>query len=389
MSLLQEAQAIQDQIVAWRRYFHQNPELGLELPLTAAHVKEELDKLGVRHRDCGQSGVLAYIGKEGGKSILLRGDMDALPLTEDTGLPYASQCPGKMHACGHDTHAAMLLGAAKLLKDHESELNGLAILMFQPGEETLAGAKSMIEDGALENPKPDHAVAIHIAGDPLKTGQLKMGRGVVSASSDNIRVILHGKGGHGASPQNSVNPIFAAAKIVEAFTDIGRYEVDPQQATVVNTCCIHSGTTYNIIPNDCELKVTVRTFNEDVRARILERMQQAVEKIADLYRCTAEFYNDFGTPSNYSEEQFADWLHETLVKDLEGVDILPLDDARMMGSEDFAYVSRQVSSCAMSLGAGAEHIPHFPAHHPKVQFDEAAFPYGAATYAQCALSYLK
>ena len=222
MRLLQEAQAIQEQIVAWRRYFHQNPELGLELPVTAAYVKDELTKLGVRFRDCGQSGVLAYIGKEGGKSILLRGDMDALPLTEDTGLPYASQCPGKMHACGHDTHAAMLLGAAKLLKDHESQLNGLALLMFQPGEETLAGAKSMIDDGLLENPKPDHAVAIHIAGAPLKTGQLKMGRGVVSASSDNIRVILHGKGGHGASPQNSVNPIFAAAKIVE---EIGRAHV--------------------------------------------------------------------------------------------------------------------------------------------------------------------
>ena len=134
MSLLQEAQAMEQEIIGWRRYFHENPELGLELPKTAAKVQEELKKMGVRFRPCGQSGVLGYIGKEGGKSILLRGDMDALPLTEDTGLPYASQCPGKMHACGHDTHAAMLLGAAKLLKAHEEELQGLVILMFQPGE---------------------------------------------------------------------------------------------------------------------------------------------------------------------------------------------------------------------------------------------------------------
>ena len=220
MSLLQEAQAMEQEIIGWRRYFHENPELGLELPKTAAKVQEELKKMGVRFRPCGQSGVLGYIGKEGGKSILLRGDMDALPLTEDTGLPYASQCPGKMHACGHDTHAAMLLGAAKLLKAHEEELQGLVILMFQPGEETLSGARSMIEDGCLENPKPDHAVAIHIAGEPYQTGQVKLSRGTIAASSDNYRIILHGKGGHGASPQNSINPIFAAAKIVEQHPKI-------------------------------------------------------------------------------------------------------------------------------------------------------------------------
>lgn len=389
MSLLQEAQAMEQEIIGWRRYFHENPELGLELPKTAAKVQEELKKMGVRFRPCGQSGVLGYIGKEGGKSILLRGDMDALPLTEDTGLPYASQCPGKMHACGHDTHAAMLLGAAKLLKAHEEELQGLVILMFQPGEETLSGARSMIEDGCLENPKPDHAVAIHIAGEPYQTGQVKLSRGTIAASSDNYRILLHGKGGHGASPQNSINPIFAAAKIVEAFTDIGRYEVDPQQPTVVNTCSIHAGTTYNIIPNDCEIRGTVRTFNEEVRANLLSRIQETVEKICSLYRCTFEFYNDFSTPSNYSEETFSDELYAMLKRDLEGVEVLPLDSSRMMGSEDFAYVSQKISSCSLSLGASNPDIPHFPAHHPKVQFDEKAFAYGTATYAQAALSYLK
>lgn len=389
MSILQEAQAIQEEIVGWRRYFHQHPELGMDLPVTAAKVKEVLDSLGVSYREVVPNGIIATIGKPGGKSILLRGDMDALPLEEETGLPFSSENPGCMHACGHDTHAAMLLGAAKLLKQHESELGGLAILMFQPGEEVLAGAKAMVDAGALENPVPDCAIALHISGEPLKTGQIAMGYGPCAASSDCYKIVLHGKGGHGASPQNSINPIFCATKIIEAFTDIGRYEIDPQEPAVVNTCSIHSGTIYNIIPNDCEIMGTVRLFNEEQRARVLARMQEAVEKISSFNRCTAEWHVDLSVPCTYSNEEFSQKLHELLERDLEGVELLPLSHQKMMGSEDFAWVSQKVPSCAMQVGSTAPDGQAYPAHHPKVVFDENSFPYGTATYVQAALSYLK
>ncbi|WP_458862793.1 M20 metallopeptidase family protein [Acidaminobacterium chupaoyuni] len=388
MDILEKAKAMEDEIIAWRRYFHQNPELGMDLPKTAAKVKEELEKMGVEYREAAPNAIMAFIGPKGGRSILLRGDMDALPLQEATGLPYASQTEGKMHACGHDTHTAMLLGAAKLLKEQEARLEGLAMLMFQPGEETLEGAKAMIEAGALETPRPDYAMALHIAGMPLKTGQVKIASGPCAASSDCYRIVLHGKGGHGASPQKAINPIFAAAKIIEAFTDLGRYEIDPQMPSVVNTCAIHSGTIYNVIPNDCEIKGTVRMFNEENRARILKRMQETAEKIADLYRCGVEWHIDLAAPSNYSNEVFARTLHGWLTSRLTGAEIKPLSTEKMMGSEDFAYVSQLVPSCAVELGAGSPQIPDYPAHHPMVQFDEKAFAYGTAVYAQAALSYL-
>ena len=389
MHAFQEAKAIEQEIIGWRRAIHQHPEVGQALPHTAALVRSKLEEWGIEYREVIPNAFLAYVGKKGGRSILMRADMDALPMEEQTGLPFSSQCPGAMHSCGHDTHTAMLLGAAKLLKQHESELNGLAILMFQPDEEGLTGARDMIAAGALEDPTPDRAIAIHIAADRLKTGQLCIKSGTCMASSDGFRIRLHGKGGHGASPQKSISPIFAAVKLIEAFTDIARYEIDPQQPSVVNTCSIHSGTIYNIIPEDCEIMGTVRMFNEEQRARVLGRMQEAVEKIASLYRCTAQWSLDLSVPCTISDEAFSQQLHDLLVRDLDGVEVLPLSHQKMMGSEDFAWVSQNVPSCAMQVGSTAPQGQDYPAHHPKVVFDENCFPYGTATYVQAALSFLK
>ena len=281
MHAFQEAKAIEQEIIGWRRAIHQHPEVGQALPHTAALVRSKLEEWGIEYREVIPNAFLAYIGKKGGRSILMRADMDALPMEEQTGLPFSSQCPGAMHSCGHDTHTAMLLGAAKLLKQHESELNGLAILMFQPGEEVLAGAKAMVDAGALQDPKPDGAMALHIASSPLKTGQIAMGYGPCAASSDCYKITLHGKGGHGSAPQDSINPIFCACKIIEAFTDIARFEIDPQQPSVVNICAIHSGTTYNIIPNDCEIMGTIRMFDEPRREALLQRLDLPVPVVGD------------------------------------------------------------------------------------------------------------
>ena len=388
MHAFQEAKAIEQEIIGWRRAIHQHPEVGQALPHTAALVRSKLEEWGIEYREVIPNAFLAYIGKKGGRSILMRADMDALPMEEQTGLPFSSQCLGAMHSCGHDTHTAMLLGAAKLLKQHESELNGLAILMFQPDEEGLTGARDMIAAGALEDPTPDRAIAIHIAADRLKTGQLCIKSGTCMASSDGFRIRLHGKGGHGASPQNSISPIFAAVKLIEAFTDIARYEIDPQQPSVVNICAIHSGTTYNIIPNDCEIMGTIRMFDEPRREALLQRLQDAMHQVAALYRCTAEWYIGQSAPSTKSDEAFSRQLRDTLARDLPELDVLPLSTEKGMGSEDFSFVTQKVPSTMLSLGSTSPEGQSYPMHHPKVVFDEGSFVYGTAAYVQIALSYL-
>ena len=338
-----------------------------------------------QNSDAGDA-VATVTGNPQGKVFLLRADMDALPMEEKSGLPFASQ-RSCAHTCGHDMHTAMLLGAAKILKDHESELTGQAILMFQPDEEGLTGARDMIAAGCLENPKPDRAVAIHISADALKTGQLSIRSGVCMASSDGFRIRLHGKGGHGAAPEESVSPVYAGIKLIGVFEDIARYELNPQQPSVVNICAIHTGSTYNIIPNDCEIMGTVRTFNEQQRAWLLDRLQQAMNQVASLYRCTAEWHIGQSAPSTHSDEQFSARLHQLLERDLPEIDLLPLQKTRGMGSEDFSFVTQQIPSAMVSLGSTSPQGQAYPMHHPKVVFDETAFVYGTAAYVQIALSY--
>lgn len=387
MNAFQEARRLEEQIVQWRRQIHRHPEVGQALTQTAGLVRSKLEEWEVEYREVIPNAFMAYIGPKGGKSVLLRADMDALPMDEQTGLPFASECPGAMHSCGHDTHTAMLLGAAKILKDHESELTGQAILMFQPDEEGLTGARDMIAAGCLKDPKPDRAVAIHISADALKTGQLSIRSGVCMASSDGFRIRLHGKGGHGASPEDSISPVYAGVKLIGAFADIARYELDPQQPAVVNICAVHTGSTYNIIPNDCEIMGTVRTFNEKQRARLLERLQQAMNQVAALYRCTAEWHIGQSAPSTHSDEQFSARLHQLLSRDLPEIDLIPLQKTRGMGSEDFSFVTQQVPSAMVSLGSTSPQGQAYPMHHPKVVFDEKTFVYGTAAYVQIALSY--
>ncbi|WP_458862794.1 M20 metallopeptidase family protein [Acidaminobacterium chupaoyuni] len=389
MSIYQEAKSIENEIIAWRRYFHQHAEVGQNLPVTAAKVKEELEKMGVEYREIIPNAIMATIGKKGGRSILLRGDMDALPMSEQTGLPFASQNPGAMHSCGHDTHTAMLLGAAKLLKAHEDQLEGLAILMFQSDEEGLTGARDMIAAGALENPHPDRAVAIHISADAVKTGQILIKSGVCMASSDGFRITLHGKGGHGAAPEEAINPIFAAVKIIGAFEDIARYEIDPQSPSVVNICALNAGTTYNIIPNDCVIMGTVRMFDEEKRAILLGRLQQAMHSIAELYRCRAEWYIGQTAPSTRSDEQAAEATAASLKGCLPEAEVLPVSTEKAMGSEDFSFVTQKVPSVMISLGSTSPEGKSFPMHHPCVLFDENAFAYGTAAYTCIAMDYLR
>ena len=281
--MYKEAKEMNEQLLAWRRQIHHHPELGCRLPQTTALVKKALDDMGISWEEIGPCAIVGVIGKKEGKKILLRADMDALPMGEETGLPFASECDGVMHACGHDCHTSMLLTAAALLKKHEEELQGQVILMFQPDEEGTdgTGARMMVENGLLDKYKPDVAVMAHMASDIVKTNQIMLKSGPCSASSDRFVVHLHGKGGHGARPHQSINPITCAIKIAEAFGDIGRYEVDVQEPTALSICTFHSGTASNIIPEDCEFTGTLRTFNDEARQFTLDRKQQEAQSIAD------------------------------------------------------------------------------------------------------------
>lgn len=389
--MYKEAKEMNEQLLAWRRQIHHHPELGCRLPQTTALVKKALDDMGISWEEIGPCAIVGVIGKKEGKKILLRADMDALPMGEETGLPFASECDGVMHSCGHDCHTSMLLTAA-LLKKHEEELQGQVILMFQPDEEGTdgTGARMMVENGLLDKYKPDVAVMAHMASDIVKTNQIMLKSGPCSASSDRFVVHLHGKGGHGARPHQSINPITCAIKIAEAFGDIGRYEVDVQEPTALSICTFHSGTASNIIPEDCEFTGTLRTFNDEARQFTLDRMQQVAQSIADAYRCQLTFDRPRGIPPLINDPEFSQqlhtWLQETIGQ--EGVDIPPMSYTKSMGSEDFSFISSRVPSCSFSVGSTSHQEQVYPLHHPKIIFDEDGLAAGAAAYAQAAYSYL-
>lgn len=390
--MYKEAKEMNEQLLAWRRQIHHHPELGCRLPQTTALVEKALDDMGISWEKIGPCAIVGVIGKKEGKKILLRADMDALPMGEETGLSFASECDGVMHSCGHDCHTSMLLTAAALLKKHEEELQGQVILMFQPDEEGTdgTGARMMVENGLLDKYKPDVAVMAHMASDIVKTNQIMLKSGPCSASSDRFVVHLHGKGGHGARPHQSINPITCAIKIAEAFGDIGRYEVDVQEPTALSICTFHSGTASNIIPEDCEFTGTLRTFNDEARQFTLDRMQQVAQSIADAYRCQLTFDRPRGIPPLINDPEFSQqlhtWLQETIGQ--EGVDIPPMSYTKSMGSEDFSFISSRVPSCSFSVGSTSHQEQVYPLHHPKIIFDEDGLAAGAAAYAQAAYSYL-
>ena len=382
MSLLQEAQAMEQEIIGWRRYFHENPELGLELPKTAAKVQEELKKMGVRFRPCGQSGVLGYIGKEGGKSILLRGDMDALPLTEDTGLPYASQCPGKMHACGHDTHAAMLLGAAKLLKAHEEELQGLVILMFQPGEEMGYGSRTMVEDGLLENPRVDAAMALHV-GSQVEVGKLNYSPGVASGAMATFIISIQGKGGHSSGPQKTVDPVNIATQVCSALNMLIPREVDPEAFATMTVGALNGGRASNIIPDTAEIMVSFRTLSPEAYDHLLVRIPEILDHYVSAWHGTYTT-RVLKTPSTVCDAAFSEEIVPFAAEILGAENVRPVPP--MKGAEDFGHVTRLVPGFYAFMGAGSPE--GYPLHNPNMVLDESAFALGTAILVNSAVGWL-
>ena len=383
--------------VAIRRRIHRRPEIGKHLPVTQKVIVEELERLGLKPV-LGQklTSVTTLIDGAGpGPTILLRADMDALPLTEDTGLDFASEIDGAMHACGHDAHVAMLLGAARLLVDRRADLPGRVLLMFQPGEEGYGGAKDMLDEGLLDVPTDgvhgpvDAVFAVHI-GARYPTGAIRLRAGAQMASSDVLRITVEGKGGHASSPHLAVDPITVAAEIVLALQVAVTRGIDPFDPAVVTIAKLTAGTTNNIIPETAELLGTIRTVSEETRAAVKERITRLVEGICSAHGATAKLDIEAGYPVTANDDAFAAFVLD-VAHELVGEDAVEPLKAPIMGAEDFSYVLQKVRGAMAFLGSvpagrDPETVPQN--HSNLVVFDEEAMPVGVALYAAVALRHL-
>lgn len=399
---LQEAKENEEEIIANRHYLHKHPGTGFDTKETVSYVKKALTDMGYEPKDCGKAGIVALAGgKKPGKVFLLRADMDALPMSEESDVDFPSENPGKMHACGHDTHTAMLLGAARLLKKHEDEIQGTVKLMFQSAEEIFEGSHDMIEAGVLKNPDVDAALMIHVmAGMPMPAGTVIVSAGGISApGADYFTIKIQGKGCHGSMPNNGIDPVTVAAHIITALQEVHARELALSDEAVLTIGSIHGGEAANVIPDTVELAGTIRTYDEEVRAMIKERMTEISQNIASAFRASAEVSFGSGCPCLNNNPDLAASAF-SYVKELLGNKAL---DANMMnalsgnkkvpksaGSEDFAYVSQEVPSIMLALAAGSPEQGYcYPQHHPKVKFDESAFADGSAVYAYTAMRWLE
>lgn len=394
MGMYQEALAIKNEIVENRKHFHQNPELGLELPMTAAYVEEKLKEMGYEPKRIGDCGIVAVAGKREGKCFLIRGDMDALPVEEMADVDYKST-NGKMHACGHDCHTANMLGAAKLLKAHEDEIEGKVKLMFQPAEETMDGAKMMVEGGVLENPKVDAALGAHVFTNmDLPVGTVLMsGTDSKMAAVDWFTIKITGKGCHGAMPNSGIDPLNVMAHIHIALQAINSRMMDPSDNIVLTIGQMHGGNTSNVIPNDAMMSGTIRTLKNETRAMVKEKMEAIVASVAAAFGAEAHVEYGSGCPVLFMNKTLYKNVKEYM-QTLEGVNMVDLDDMGQcmtnMGSEDFAYVANEVPSVFLQIAAGGQNEGYiYPQHHPKARFHEDALPVGAAVYAHVAMEWLK
>jgi hippurate hydrolase len=395
--LLDAAGAILADVVAIRRRIHRRPEVGLDLPNTQAVVLEELAKLGIEGRK-GQalSSVVAVIkGGRPGPTVLLRGDMDALPLHEDTGLDFASEVDGAMHACGHDTHVAMLLGAARILHERRADLPGHVILMFQPGEEGLGGAKTMIEEGLLDaavadrGERPTGALAVHISTS-YPMGEIDLRPGPEMAATDVIRITVRGRGGHASEPHNALDPVTVAAEIVLALQAMVTRRIDVFDPAVVTIAQITAGTTNNIIPESVFLFGTIRTVSEATRAEVRAGVRRVAEGIAAAHDAIAEVDLEPGYPVTINDPAFTAFVMDT-ARSLVGDERVKEMRAPIMGAEDFSYVLQQVPGAMAFLGGRPDGVdpdtgPHN--HSNLVVFDEEAMATGVALYAAVAIRHL-
>ena len=361
-----------------RRDFHSHPELGFQEFRTAGIVARELNSFGLEvTTGIGKTGVVGILeGEQPGPVLLLRFDMDALPIQEETGAVYSSQNPGVMHACGHDGHTAIGLTVARILAAHRKEFSGVIKFVFQPAEEGLGGAESMIDDGVLLNPKPNHTLSLHLWNNkPI--GWFGITTGPVMAASDTFQVTMFGKGGHGAMPNLAVDPILASSHFINAIQSIVSRNVSPLDSAVISITTIHGGDAHNVIPSKVEMTGTMRSFNPEARALMLKRFEEIALQAAQTMGCEAVVHVQMLTPAVLNERDVTQKILSTAAR------LFPQDDLDQhfvtMGSEDMAYFMQEIPGSYFFIGSADEsNGKDAPHHHPRFDFDEKALSRGSA-----------
>jgi amidohydrolase len=394
IDFLAEAKSLFEYTQALRRDFHIHPELGFREIRTGAIVAKELEALGMEvTKGVGKTGVVGLLeGTKPGPTLLLRFDMDALPIIEQTGAEYASQNQGVMHACGHDGHTAIGLTVAKILNAHRDQLAGTVKFCFQPSEEgtngeDVGGAEMMMRDGVLESPHVDMALALHLWNEePL--GWLGIAGGPMMAGAELFTIKITGRGGHGAIPNVAIDPIVASAQIISALQTIVSRNVAPMDTAVVSVTNLHSGTAFNVIPQEAILEGTIRTFDLGVRQRVLERFEQIVRGTAEAMGCRADINIQRVTPALVNDMAISATVQETSRRILPDAN-LRTSNYLTMGAEDAAFLLEKVNGCFFFVGsANKERHLDYGHHHPKFDFDEEALIRGSALMAAAAIDVL-
>lgn len=388
MSFLEKAKSLQDQLVEWRRTIHMHPELGFEEQRTSRFVADNLRAMGLEVEvGVGITGVVARIGDGNGPRVGIRADMDALPIDEANDVPYKSQTPGKMHACGHDAHTAILMGVAKMLNEMSDRPGGEIRLLFQPSEERWddeghSGATRMIDDKALE--ELDAVIALHV-GSQVKSGTIEIADGHVLAAVDSFYATVKGEGCHGASPHQGLDPIWMQAQVINAIQAIRSRRLNPTKASVITVGTIHAGVAPNVIPHEVKLSGTIRSFDEETRVFLHEELEKALA-------ITRSFGGDYdlsisrGYPSLYNDPAVADLITQVSSETIGSDNTIHADP--MMGAEDFAYMTQKAPGAMFFLGAEIGDMAR-PHHSPIFDIDENVFSTGAAVLAETAVRLLR
>ena len=388
IDFLKEAEMIRDEIIENRRYFHKYPELGFEEFNTSKKIKEYLDFLGIDNKVVCGTGIVALIhGKKSGRVIALRSDIDALPLNDRKNTEYSSKIDGKMHACGHDGHMSVLMGAAKILNKYRDKFDGTVKLIFEPAEETVGGAKFMIEEQVLKNPDVDAIVGLHVS-ELIDSGFIGIRKGVVNAASNPFKIIIKGVGGHGAHPEDCVDPIVVACNMVMSLQTIVSREISPHNPSVITIGQFEAGTAPNIIPDKVEINGIIRTITKEDREHAINRLKEICNCVASAMRASVEIEIIDGYPCLYNDDNMVDY-GEKIFKRILGNDKVITNISTSMGVESFAYFSEVVPSLFYFLGTrnSDKGIVH-PAHGCFFDLDEDGLIFGVALQSAIAINYL-
>lgn len=387
-----EAKKLEQSIINWRRDLHQIPEIHDELPLTTAYIKKCMEEEGIEYKTYSNGGITCVIrGAEDGPTIGFRADMDALPVKEETGLPFASK-NNYMHACGHDAHTAMLIGAMKILNSNKESLKGNIVCIFQPAEETTGGAEIMVNEGCLDDPKVDMFCSLHIGSlfDSVGNGKIGIKKGSMMAGVSSFFVTVKGKGGHGARPNECIDPILISCEMIQSLQKIVSRELSPVHGAVVTVGQINGGTMVNVIPDEVNFAGTIRTLTPDDSEYIKKRIKELVEGIAKASGATANVEFKEYYPPTVNDSIAVDFFANAAEKIVGENNIVEIQEP-IMGTEDVTYYIRHTQGCYAVLGSWKKHSDgeYYPHHNPRFHIDESVLWIGSAVFCQCAIDFLK